>query len=170
MSAESSACATNIEVEVPSLVIDMGRKEISCLVRLLEIFSNTSAENCGATPGPEKCFQPSDASAVQSSSSGTKGGTGVSFCFDQISIALHGDAEEGSAAPAYVAILDRAKAHVLANSSGGIRHTRFLLQDVTLYEVNGLGLSHPSETMEVGASTGLLATRCIEVRRRGMRW
>ena len=169
MSAESNACATNIEVEVPSLVIDMGRKEISCLVRLLEIFSNTSAENCGATPGPEKCFQPSDASAVHSSSSGTKGGTGVSFCFDQISIALHGDAEEGIAAPAYVAILDRAKAHVLANSSGGIRHTRFLLQDVTLYEANGLGLSHSSETMELGASTGLLAARCIEVRRRGMR-
>jgi len=170
MSAESNACDTNIEVQVPSIVIDLGRREISCLMRLLEHFSNANAENYGAAPPPaEGPPQSSDPGGVHASSTRTKGGTGVAFCFDQISIALHGDAEEGNAPPAYVAILDRAKAHVLASPSGEIRHTRFLLQDVTLYEANGLGLPRPSETTELGALAGVLTARCVEVRRRGMR-
>jgi len=168
MSAESNACDANIEVQIPSLVVDLGQKEISCLVHLLDAFSNGGAEEDGDQHSNDT-LDPRDIVDGANPASRPKGGTGVAFSFDQISIALHGEAEEGHVPPAYVVILDKAKAHVLANASNEVRHTRFLLEDVTLYEANGIGVSRPTESMELLGASMAMTARCIAVRRRGMR-
>ena len=168
MSAETNACDTNIEVQVPSLVVDLGQKEISCLVHLFESFSSGNSEK-GGTEDSVDTLDQRDVVDGAGPIIRPKEGTGVAFSFDQISIALHGNAEGTHSPPAYVAILDRAKVHVLATPSGGIRHTRLLLQDVTLYEANGLGLSSSIESMEAADASLALTARCMEVRRRGMR-
>ena len=103
--------------------------------------------------------------------------TAISFSCDQVSLALHGNASEAGRAKsqqgrlAYVFIFDKVKAHLLKNSSGGIRHTRFLLDDLTMYEVSGLGCSVQREidTMHGHEASKHLSMRCDEVRQRSAR-
>ena len=168
MSAETNACDRNIEVQVPSLVVDLGQKEISCLVHLFESFSTENTEKGGTEDSVDTSDQ-RDFDDGADPTSRPKGGTGVAFSFDQISVALHGNSKGTHSPPAYVAMLDRAKVHVLATLGGGIRHTRLLLQDVTLYEADGLGLSRSIKSMEASDASMALTARCMEVRWRGMR-
>jgi len=175
MSSEASACDSSIEVYIPTLVFDLDQKEIVSLMQALNIAldcregSNEPSKRARSTVergADENDSVPSD--IVR---------TVISFSCDQVSLAIHGNASEAGRAKsqqgrlAYVFVFDEVKAHLLKNSSGGIRHTRFLLDDLTMYEVSGLSCSVQRErdTIHCHEASTHLSMRCDEVRQRSAR-
>jgi len=159
MLKEASICESYLSVYIPSIVMDLS----PCETMFLEKFINgledkekkqNCEENTNSTPS-----------------------IGLSFRYDQLSIALHEDDEDEHAKQAtevtnkavysQLLICDGISTHILFGASG-LKNMRFLCDSITFYEVNESGLVHSeserySSDMSIKSS---ISCRCNLLRRR----
>ena len=156
MASEANSCQSDVEISIPLLAVNVSQSDIIFLSRALISLNHKRDTDVDAVNAV-------DDKAPAETVNSRQGHLGIAISCNQASIGFLGDCDEN---PSYLVILDQLQMHLLQSSTGCLRHSRFLLDDATLYEARGGLCSLPPVMI---SNSSQIFERCNNIRRRSSR-
>lgn len=157
MLKESSSCEKNLLIQVPNIAIDLNIDEKEALLNLMSMISSNNSNNTSRN-------DPKTTREKVENANETSNLIGVSFRCNQMIVSLHSNSnnqiDKKGGHYLQIVAFDGLHLYCLKNADG-LRHIRFLTEDITLYEVE-----HIEKRQKDCSNLSEVADMCEMLRRR----